>query len=66
MPNLKMSVFVLLSLLVISGCSSTQRVERVIPPPPPAALMQKAPDLQQMLNSIIGVSETGSQPSLVK
>lgn len=63
MRRLKMAGFVLMLSLVSVGCKSPPPVQKTQPPPPPAWLMAQALDLQQMLNSIIGVSETGSPPS---
>ncbi|EHS3159909.1 TPA: Rz1 family lipoprotein [Escherichia coli] len=55
-----LSVCIAMSLLAVSGCSSTQTVPRTERPAPAAWAMEKAQDLQQMLNSIITVSEVES------
>ncbi|HAH3186913.1 TPA: lysis protein [Escherichia coli] len=52
-------VFVLMFLLVVSGCTSPPPVQSQRPEPA-AWAMEKAQDLQQMLNSIITVSEAES------
>ncbi|HAH2567597.1 TPA: hypothetical protein GF726_19150 [Escherichia coli] len=56
-------VFVLMFLLVVSGCTSKQSVRTCIkPPPPPAWMMLPAPDLLTPLNGIISFSESASKP----
>nr|WP_143362545.1 Rz1 family lipoprotein [Escherichia coli] len=62
MRELKMKLCVLMLPLVVSACASTPTVQApcVKPPSPPAWAMEKAQDLQQMLNSIITVSEVES------
>ncbi|MEE7654172.1 Rz1 family lipoprotein [Raoultella planticola] len=47
-------------LLAVSGCASTQPVQRVTPPAPPAWMMQASPDLLTPLNGIISPSENES------
>ncbi|HAJ0479102.1 TPA: hypothetical protein HL460_06060 [Escherichia coli] len=55
-------VFVLMFLLVVSGCTSKQSVRTCIKsPPPPAWMMAPAPDLLTPLNGIISSSEIESQ-----
>ncbi|CNH80035.1 Lipoprotein Rz1 precursor [Yersinia massiliensis] len=68
MPNLKMSAFVLISLLALSGCSSAPHVQSQCPKPPapPASLMMPAPDLLTPLSGIISVSESESESQPAK
>ena len=63
MRKLRMTGFVLMLSLVSVGCKSPPPAPKTKPPDPPAWLMAQALDLQQMLNSIIGVSETESPQS---
>ncbi len=54
-----LSVCIAMSLLAVSGCKSPPPVQSQRPEPA-AWAMEKAQDLQQMLNSIITVSEVES------
>ncbi|HFD3038770.1 MAG: Rz1 family lipoprotein [Klebsiella pneumoniae] len=58
-----LSVCIAMSLLAVSGCSSTPDVPRTERPAPPAWMMQPAPDLLTPLNGIISSSESESKPS---
>ncbi|ENZ7743145.1 lysis system o-spanin lipoprotein Rz1 [Klebsiella pneumoniae] len=58
-----LSVCIAMSLLAVSGCSSTPDVPRKERPAPPAWMMQPAPDLLTPLNGIISSSESESKPS---
>ncbi len=57
--NATSKAFVLMFLLVVSACKSPPPVQSQRPEPA-AWAMEKAQDLQQMLNSIITVSEVES------
>lgn len=63
MRKLRMTGFVLMLSLVSVSCSSGQPAQQTERPAPPAWMLNSAPDLQQMLNSIIGVSGMESTPS---
>ncbi|WKM71842.1 Rz1 family lipoprotein [Klebsiella oxytoca] len=58
-----LSVCIAMSLLVVSGCSSTPDVPRMERPQPAAWAMLPAPDLMTPLNGIISPSESESSPS---
>ncbi len=62
MPRLRLTSCTLLLLLILSGCTSKQRVLCLKPLPPPAWMMQPPPDLQTPLSEIIGYSENALQP----
>ncbi|CNL35470.1 Lipoprotein Rz1 precursor [Yersinia frederiksenii] len=68
MLNLKTIAFALLSITVLSGCSSMPHVQSQRPklPAPPAWMMLPAPDLTTPLNGIISVSESESESQLAK
>ncbi|MCK6734035.1 Rz1 family lipoprotein [Enterobacter bugandensis] len=55
-----LSVCIAMSLLAVSGCSSTQTVPRTERPAPAAWAMLQAPDLLTPLNGIISPSESES------
>ncbi|MEH3196670.1 Rz1 family lipoprotein [Klebsiella variicola] len=58
-----LSICIVMSLLAVSGCSSTPNAPRTERPSPPAWMMAAPPDLLTPLNGIISPSESGS-PSL--
>lgn len=66
MQSQRMKSFALISLLASVSCSSTPPAQRVKPPEPAAWAMEKAQDLQLMLNSIISVSDMESAESQSK
>ncbi|WEA51247.1 lysis system o-spanin lipoprotein Rz1 [Serratia marcescens] len=55
-----LSVCITMSLLAVSGCSSTQIVPRAERPAPAAWVMLPTPDLLTLLNGIISPSESES------
>ena len=60
MHRLKLIGLLMISLLAVSGCASTQCV-KTAQQPPPANLMQPPPDLMTPLNGIISVSGSESE-----
>nr|WP_233446277.1 Rz1 family lipoprotein [Klebsiella oxytoca] len=58
-----LSVCIAMSLLAVSGCSSTPDAPRTERPAPAAWAMLPAPDLMTPLNGIISPSESESSPS---
>nr|WP_046336985.1 Rz1 family lipoprotein [Xenorhabdus bovienii] len=62
MQTLKLIGFMLLLLLILSGCTSKPPVPCLKPLPPPAWMMQPPPDLLTPLSEIIGYSENTLPP----
>ncbi|HHR6147416.1 TPA: lysis system o-spanin lipoprotein Rz1, partial [Providencia alcalifaciens] len=61
MQKLKLTSYVLLLSVILSGCTSEQVVRKAKPIPPPAWMMEQPPDLLTPLSEIIGYSDNESQ-----